>query len=254
MDDKILSTNNTISNIIKGGQVSQSLFSEVFIKDVDKKFNLDIVACYVQTGEHNKFSNGKPTNDFVDEVLVPLYVRESCLKSIQSMDRFNEEIEAIFWNTIQSLKLQWSYSRVYSQEELSYYGFTNTPRQQWNVEKIQKPTALPRKNFVVKVESFDRLALYHLLSDKVASVGKYIRQTYGVNVKIYVGFLNFPSHMATHFIVFNTQKEYEHFLSLVHPNKVLSAIRENLKVYDYWDVLNTCSYCPQYRVWHKLSG
>ena len=108
MDDQILSTNNTISNIIKGGQVSQSLFSEVFIKDVDKKFNLDIVACYVQTGEYNKFSNGKPTNDFIEEVLVTLYVRESCLKSIQSMDRFNEEIEAIFWNTIQSLKLLWS--------------------------------------------------------------------------------------------------------------------------------------------------
>lgn len=254
MDDRNLSTNSAISYIIEGGHISQSPFSEAFIKAVEKKLNVDIVACYVQTGEFNTFSNGKPTKDFVDEVLVTFFARESSLKSIQVKDNINEEIEPIFWNTIQSFGLQWSYTRVYSQEELAYYGFANIPRQQWDMEKIQKPTIPPRKSFVVKFESFDRLVLYHLLSDNVASVGKYIRQAYGVNVKIYVGFLNIPSNIATHFIVFNTQREYEHFLSLAHPNTVLSAIREILKVYDCWDVLNTCAYCPQYRVWHKLSG
>ena len=241
MDDSILSTNSAISYIVKSGHISQSLFSETFIKDVDKKLNLDIVACYVQTCEYNIFSNGNPTNEFVDEVLVTLYVRESYLKSIQSKDRFNEEIEAIFWNTIQSLGVQWSYTRVFTPEELSYYGFTNIHRHKWNMEIIQKPTLSPRKSFVVKIDSFDQLALYHLLSDHVASVGTYIRQTYEVNVKIYVGFLNFPPPIATHYIVFGTQKEYEHFLSLTHPNTVLSDILENLKAYDYWDVLKTCS-------------
>lgn len=254
MDDRNLSTISAIPHIIRGGHISQSPFSEAFIKAVESKLNVDIVACYVQTGEFNTFSNGKPTEDFVDEVLVTFYARESSLKSIQARDSINEEIESIFWNTVQSFGLQWSYTRVYSSEELAYYGFANSPRQQWNVEKIQKPILLPRKSFVVKFESFDRLALYHLLSDKVASVGKYIRQTYGVNVKIYVGFFNYPPHIATHFIVFDTQKEYDHFLSLAHPNTVLSAIRDILKVYDCWNVLNTCSYFPQYRVWHKLSG
>ncbi len=249
MDDRNLSTNTTIPCIIRSGHISQSPFSETFIKAVEEKLNVDIVACYVQTGEYNTLIKGKPTEDFVDEVLVTFFVREASLHSIQVKN--HEEIEAIFWNTLRSFDLQSSFTRVYSPEELAYYGFANIPRREWDMEKVQKPPLAPRKSFAVKLESFDRLALYHLLSDKVASVGRYIRKAYEVNVKIYVGFLN---HTATHFIVFNAQKEYEYFLSLAHPDTVLSAIQDILKAQDHWNVLNTCSYCPQYRVWDQLSG
>lgn len=253
MDDRNLSTNSAITYIISGGPITQSPFSEVVIDAVKRSLNADIVACYVQTGEFNTFSNGKPTGNFVDEVSVTLFARESSLKALQAQDS-NEKIETIFWSTVQSFGLQWTYKRIYSQEELAYYGFANLPYQQWDMEKFQRPTISPRKSFVIKVESFDYIALYHLLSDKVKSVGRYIRRTYEVNAKVYVGFLKSPPYATTHFIVFGTQSEYEYFLSLTHPDTVLSAIREILKTYDYWDVLNTYSYCPQYRVWDKLSG
>lgn len=254
MNSRSISTNNDIVSIIKSGHASQSSFSEAFISAVKREMNVDIVACYVQTGEYNTFRKGKPTDEFVDEVLVIVYLREASLQAVQAGEKFDEAVEAIFWNTVHSIGLQWSYERTYLPDELAYYGFTKIPYDQWDMDKILKPVLPPRKSFVVKIESFDQLALYHLLSDKVTSVGNCIRQTYGGNARVYVGFINRPPHMATHFIVFNTQKEYEHFLSHVHPTAVLSTIREKLKVYDYWNVLNTCSYDPQYRVWHTLSG
>ncbi len=253
MDDKILSTSNDISCIIKNGHASQSPFSEAFIKAVERELHGEIVACYVQTGEFNIFRDGKPTKDFVDEVLVTLYARESCLKTLWARDGFDEEIQAIFWNTVQSLGLQWSYQRVYSQEELAYYGFANRSREQWETEKIPKPVFPPQKNFEVKVESFDCLALYHLLSDKVVPLGKYIRETYGCNTKVYVGFLKDSLYVATHHIVFDTQREYEHFLSLARPHAVAADIQEYLQAGDDWGVLKTFPYHPQYRVWDQLS-
>ncbi len=254
MNDKNLSTSNDILSIIKSGHITQSPFSEAFIKAVWREMNLDLVACYVQTGELNTFSNGKPTNDFVDEVLVTFYARESAMQTVQARDGFDKEIETIFWNTVRSLGLQWSYKRVYSQEELAYYGFANSPRQQWDMDKIKKPDLPPRKSFAVKVESLDRLALYHLLSDKVAPVGKYIRQAYGCNATVYVGFLKTSPCPATHYVVFDTQKEYEHFLSLARPDTVAADIQKFLQANDPWGVLDTWPYHPQYRVWQGLSA
>ena len=69
MDDRSLSTNSDIISIIKSGYILQSVFSEAFIKCVKKEMDVEIVACYVQTGEFNTFYKGKPTNEFVDEVL-----------------------------------------------------------------------------------------------------------------------------------------------------------------------------------------
>lgn len=253
MDERSLSTNSDILYIIKRGHISQSVFSEAFIKCVRKEMDVEIVACYIQTGEYNTFYEGKPTNDFVDEVLVTLFVRESSLQVIQAVCKFNDNIEAIFWKTVQSIGLQWSYKRVYPQEELAYYGFANTPRWKWDMGKIPLPVHPPRRNFAVKVESLDRLSLYHLLSDKVTSVGKYIRQVSGCNAKVYVGFLKPPPYLATHYIVFDTQKEYDHFLSLARLDTIVADIQEFLRADDPWGVLGTWSYSPQYQVWNKFS-
>lgn len=253
MDDRGLSTHNSIPNIMKSGHISQSVFSEAFIKRVRKKVGVEIVACYVQTGEFNTFHKGKPTNDFVDEVLVTLFVRESSLQAVQAVCKFDVILETIFWDTVKTIGLHWSYKRVYSQEELAYYGFANTPHWKWDLSKIPLPILPPRKNFVVKVESFDRLSLYHLLSDKVTSVGKYIRQIPGCNAKVYVGFLKCPPYLATHYIVFNTQKEYDHFLSLARLDTIVADIQEFLQADDPWRVLGIWPYCPQYQVWDQFS-
>lgn len=254
MNGRSISTNNDIISIIKSGHASQSPFSEAFISAVKREMHVDMVACYVQTGEYNTFCKGKPTDEFVDEVLVNVYLREASLQTVQAGGGFDKAIEAIFWNTVRSIGLQWSYERTYSPEELVYYGFAKKPRAQWDIDKIPQPVLPPRKNFAVKTESFDRLALYYLLSDKVTSVGRYIRQTYGCNAKVYVGFLNAPACPATHYIIFDTQKEYEHFLSLARPDTVVADIQRRLQAYDPWGVLDTCAYCPQYRVWHQCSA
>lgn len=253
MDDRSLSTQNNIHNIIKSGHISQSVFSEAFIKCVRKEMDVEIVACYVQTGEFNTFCEGKPTNDFVDEVLVTLFVRESSLHSVQAVCKFDDIIEAIFWDTVQSIGLQWSYKRVYSQEELAYYGFANTPHWNWDLEKIPLPVHPPRKSFVVKVESLDRLSLYRILSDKITSVGKYIRQVSGCNAKVYVGFLKCPPYLATHYFVFDTQKEYDYFLSHARLDTIVADIQEFLQADDPWRVLGLWSYAPQYQVWDQFS-
>ncbi len=253
MDDRSLSTNSDIISIIKSGYILQSVFSEAFIKCVKKEMDVEIVACYVQTGEFNTFYKGKPTNEFVDEVLVTLFVRESSLQTVQAVCKFHDNIEAIFWDTVQSIGLQWSYKRVYSPEELAYYGLTNTPYWEWNMEKIPLPAHPPRKSFIVKVESFDRLSLYHILSDNVKSVGKYIRQVSGCNAKVYLGFLKISPYWATHYIVFDTQKEYYHFLSLAHLDTIVADIQKILQADDHWKVLGNLPYSPKYQVWDQFS-
>jgi hypothetical protein len=253
MDDRSLSTNSDIIYIIKSGHVTQSAFSEAFINRVGREMNVEIVACYAQTSEFNIFRKGKPTNDFVDEVLITLFVRESSRKAIQAVCKFDDAIEVIFWETAQSLGMQWSYKRVYFPEELAYYGFSNTPRWKWDMKKIPLPIHPPRKNFVLKVEDFDSLALYHMLSAKVTLVGKYIFQVSGCNAKVYVGFLKSPPYLATHYIVFDTQNEYDRFLSLASPNAINADIQKFLQPYDPWKVLDIWPYSPQYQVWSKLN-
>lgn len=253
MNDRNLSTPQAIADIIKTQDISQSSFSEAFIRNAKDKLYADIVACYVQSGEYNLFKKGKPTDDFADEVLLNLYVRESSLKTLQS-DGAYAKIEKIFWDTVQSLDLQWSYTREYLPEELAYYGYANTPYRQWDMEKFKNPTRQPQKKFVVLVNSFDSLALYYLLSEKVVLVSRYIRQTYECNVKVYVGFSKLPPHYAMHFIVFDTQMEYEHFLSMTCLDEISNAIRECLRVHDRWNVMDSCGYRPQYRVWSTFSG
>lgn len=147
MDDRSLSTNNDIISIIKSGHISQSVFSEAFIKRVKKEMDVEIVACYVQTGEFNTFYKGKPTNEFVDEVLVTLFVRESSLQTVQAVCKFHDNIEAIFLDTVRSIGLQWSYKRVYSTEELAYYGFINTPYCEWNMKKNPSAGSSSPKEF-----------------------------------------------------------------------------------------------------------
>lgn len=254
MNDITLSTSSTLPYIIKSGHVSQSPFSEAFIKTIEERLKINVVACYIQIEEYLTFRKGKPTGDFVDDVVVFLHVRESSLNVIQARDGASEEIEAIFWSTFRSLGLQCSYQRVYTPEELKYYGFLNKPREQWDMDKVQKPTSPPQKRFFVKIESFDQLALYHLLSDRAQIVRNYMCKTYGVNVKVYVGFSKASPYTARHVIAFGTQTEYDQFLSRVCSETVRSGIREVLKRYDLWDVLSTCGYHPQYRVWTKLSG
>ena len=254
MDDRILSTSNDIVGLIRSGKAVQSPFSEAFIKAVKRELDMDIVACYVQTGECNTFRGGKPTDDFVDEVFVTLYAREASLQIAQAREGFDAEIESIFWNTVQSLGLHLSYKRVYSPEELTYYGFAQRPRCEWDMDKIRKPVLPLRRSVAVKIENLDRLALYQLLSDTAKSVGNYIRQDYECNAKVYVGFLKTPPYIPTHYIVFDTQKEYEHFLSRVCLDTIIADIQEGLQAYDRWSVLDTWHYCPEYRLWHQLSG
>ena len=253
MDDRALSTSNDISSIIKSGHIHQSPFSEAFIQAVKSRMGLDVSACYLQTGEYHRFCGGAPTDDFVHEVLVTLYVRESSLQAVQAPNEFDREIETVFWNTVRALGLQWSYQRVYSQEELAYYNFANRPRSQWDMGKFQQSTHPPRKSFAVKVESLDRAALYRLLSDNVAPVGRYIRKVSGCHAQVYVGFSKMPPYPATHYLVFETQKKYEHFLSLVRPEAIAADVQEYLQTKDPWGVLETWPYHPQFRVWHEFS-
>ena len=252
MEDQVLSTSSQILSIVKKGRPIQSTFSDVFIKTIEKEIHLSIIACYVQSGEFNVFYKGKPTQEFVDEVLLTIYVKEPSFLTVQKEPEFERKIEMCFWNTVQSLGIKWSYKRVYSQEELVYYGFANSPRWQWDLEKIRKPSQPPKKNFKVKIESLDRLALYHLLSEKVTHVGQYIRRVYECNVKVYVGFLDSVPYLATHYIVFDTKKEYKNFLSFAHPDTVAIDIQRCLQTDDLWDVLEIWPYRPQYYVWNEL--
>lgn len=77
-------------------------------------------------------------------------------------------ILAQFLQTAAEEGQQLAYPRSYTEQEQAFYGWKNQPVAEWDLSKRIEPSSPPRFSGEIDAESFDGLALWHILSGRLS--------------------------------------------------------------------------------------
>ncbi len=165
-------TQTPIVKAIYTREVDQSLYAIELINAVKAITGADIVSCYAEFDTYlSEIPKQKNIgNHFVHYSYLKLFIRDSYERD--NYDWFNKKIHTIFAEFILKYKDAIDWHRSYTPEELRYYGWLNTPKTKWDNSKTITPKQGDKYSDKIEViiESFDKLAGWHYMSDSLKTI------------------------------------------------------------------------------------
>lgn len=241
-------TNCDITQIIHTGIVDHSPLAVEFINEVKQRYDLEIVACYLDTSQILYFDNelipshktDLENTQLVNSLCLTLYVRDLRHDDIDSFKKeYGDILLKLFKNIVKADNESIEFVRTFSPEEMRYYGWLNKKIDDWDRTKIIYPKSPIVERDVLLVHSFDQLALWHILNE-VKKCGENIYCGWDENNNTPNLFIILPEK---HFDLFN--ENYKKALV----NKLLNHMHS----LDKYNVVKDESFNPIFTTWDSLT-
>lgn len=223
-----------------------------FIAEAKRLYGVDIVACYLDTSQflHFKTEIPDPKNaKLVNQLSLRVYPRDIGGDVDGFKAKYSDDLLTLFKNIVSLSGEKLEYVRFFTLDEMSYYGWTNKKSEEWDRSKIIYPTGEIEEKAELLVDSFDSLALWHLLSRKMRSINA-LGALESISAKAYYGWNNSVNASTLYIIVPEGQ-----FSKLNDSKKtaVTSEILEYLHSVDKLGVVHDDIFVPIYTRWNDLS-
>lgn len=247
-------TKNSIIDIITSGVITNSALANMYIAHVKKTYGLTIVACYCDASKLVEFPqkikpNTKLTSadlKWLHTLSLQIYVKGHVLANIELENNLMNAFEF----SVNSLGLTIDYLRSYSPEELSYYGWNNKRRSEWNLSKVIVPNNLPIERKTLMVESFDDLVLWHCMSNSLKKLNA-LRSVKEISAKIYCGWDEGVNSMNLFVIVPETFFKRS---DMLNEQVITNDLYSVLTSYDKFNIIENIKLKPKYTMWSDLSS
>ncbi len=156
-----------------------------------------------------------------------------------SKDSFSEqtkdEIHRIFLDTLIEHRIELEYPRILSEEEISFYGFQNKPKSEWNKDVIIPDSDAAENVFRVELEDFESLAVYHVLSNFCKALCRNKTLAH-YNARVYCGWDD-KLKIMRHIITVHSYPHRTVLIQLSHTGGLKDELYEMVKKHDKCDVL-----------------
>lgn len=207
-------TISSIQDIISSGEVIHSALAETFISKVSCEVGISILACYMDSslqlllpaGDSSRIKWKKICADpqFVNYLSLTVYTRANVDKGILRKKDTEEKIASVFLDTVRAEGQKIEYPRTHLPDEMAFYGWQNTPRNEWDESKIIRPIDTPLSRIKITLENISELAMWHYLSGSLKSINR-LEIVERIGAKVYCGwddrssvtlFVILPDHVA----------------------------------------------------------
>lgn len=251
-------THSPIKEVLDTGVARNSAIAKLFIEEVRKKLDVQIVACYFQATSHISLPLNSTIDmlitsnniEFIKETILTCYIRSTDNHIILGDVSLRTNIYDIFLNVLDETDTEILFERVFLPEEMAYYGWNNTKRSNWDMSLIIPSTGNSKSSHVVDIQSIDHLALWNYLSNHKNSF-EHCRLISDLNAKIYCGFSE-PSASPVYYIILS--KDFLYKTDIFSLKKIISEyLFEKLKPLDRWNVITLDSVCPIIMDWNSLT-
>lgn len=223
-----------------------------FIAEAKRLYGVDIVACYMDIKQVLKFKNEipDPKNAYlVNYLRLTVYPRGIGGDVDGFKAKYSEKVLTLFKNIVSQNGEKLEYVRSITPVEGEHYGWMGKKREEWDRSKIIYPTGEIEEKAELHVDSFDSLAMWHLLSRKMKSINA-LGALENISAKAYYGWNRSVNASTLYIIVPEGQ-----FSKLNDSKKtaVTSEILEYLHSVDKLGVVHDDIFVPIYTRWDDLS-
>lgn len=242
--------------ILKTGIAENTPLASRIIDEIWRKFNVRVVCFKVQDSTHliipPKTSIEKLIKsnriEFVQEAILRFYIHSIKSNLPADMEALKKELQDFFFNFLSDNGVSFDYKRLYEPDEMSYYGWYNTRKSDWDTTKIipTKPTTLKRE--YTFIEKIDTLALWHYMSDTLKKANNCeIAKYYGAQV-----YITFRKGVST-YIAIIPKVIIRDMNRSAFAKEFAAYMTSVLKPLDVWDIVSPKTMTPIVTTWDALS-
>ncbi len=165
-------TKTAVTQIIHTGIGEHSSIASDYIDKVKEQYDINIVACYLQTSQILRFPKTRKDAHLENSLTLTVYLRKSQRELDINKERYSGLLLECFFNVLSSRGESIEYNRSYTPEEMDYYGWTNKRSSEWDYEKVIYPKGPITESKEILIESFDGLAIWHYLFDRLRAINR----------------------------------------------------------------------------------
>ena len=251
-------TLNSIDDILRSGEINNSELANKFISKLYSSKGIKAVACYIQSGSHIYIPKGenfsqtlkKKDIQFINEAILTVYIIPEDAKFSLNEAKIKDEISECFSLFAEEENAAIDYPRDFLPEEIAYYGWYSTPKENWDTERVIPQKESSMSSLLVFIERFDELAIYRCLSDNI----HYINDSpllKELGAKVYCGFCEDIASMA-YYVTLPSGKMTEENRDKIY-TYFSSEVFELLSEKDKFGVISRTSFKPIITEWEFLS-
>lgn len=244
-----------IDLVLRTGKAEHSQLAERVINILKHDYNIHVSACYIQTDTKLLITPNTSLKSitkahrckFIKETILAFYINSKHSVISSSDTELKQLLHDTFFRTLRESGLSLNYERVYSPEEMRYYGWNNTPRSEWNTDNIIPLKPAAQNVEVTNIEFIDRLVLWNYMSDALnkANACKVVEQ---IGAKVFVSFDNgIPVYIIV--IPNDCYPSINSDLAKEFSVHMMSVLKQS----DVWDVITPDSMTPIITTWNRLS-
>jgi hypothetical protein len=245
-------TKNSITDIILTGSISNSELAETFIRHVKEIYKITIAACYCDTSKTILFPEKLKKTDkissgdlrWVNNMSLHIFTKNH----VSTDDCLKKSLLNAFEYCVRSSGSVIDYSRVYTPEEIKYYGWNKKRFSEWDFSKIVIPCGTPIERKTVDVESFDDYVIWHCMSYSLERLNK-LKSISSIYGKVYCGWDNNIKSMNLFIVVpENNLKKLDKTLKQEITDDCFSVVSSK----DKFDIIGHIKFQPHFTTWSCL--
>ena len=249
-------TKTPIVDMIWDGCGEQSPLAERFFQKLRCLYGLEPVACYAdcrqivrlrETGRVFKKTTAEGA-ERINKMRLTLYLRGLFLPEAFDGEQ-KAHILAQFLQTAAEEGQQLAYPRSYTEQEQAFYGWKNQPVAEWDLSKRIEPSSPPRFSGEIDAESFDGLALWHILSGRMKHLNG-LESVRALPAKVNCGWDARRQRMNAYVIL--PESAISAFGETAR-KRLAREMQDDLTARDKWGVFERYPLEPVYTVWSALS-
>ncbi len=244
-----------VTAVINHGKLEQSPEAVKYITAVREKTGLDIVCCYVSASQFLKLPEKpfKKTNEsntrLLNQLKLEIYIRASLKETKIKKGKYEKILSDIFFDSLGCHADTFEYQRCLTPDEMQLYGFVGKKHSEWDKSRILYPKDQPEYICEVDIQSFNHLAMYHLLFNCQKKVND-LPSVVGLGARVYCGFDEEREDM-TYYIILPDGKIKD--LSAIERDTVINEVYSLLQRVDKNGVISSMQPEPIFTAWSKLS-
>ena len=244
-----------IDLVLRTGKAEHSQLAERVINILKYDYNIHVSACYIQTDTkllippNTSIKNITQARryEFIKEAILTFYINSVHSVIVSSDSELKQLLHDVFFRALCESGLSLNYERVYSPEEMRYYGWNNTTISEWNTDNIIPLKPATKNAEVTNIEFIDRLALWNYMSNALnkANTCNVVEQ---IGAKVFVSFDN---GIPVYIIVIPNDRypSINSDLAKEFSVHMISVLKQS----DVWDVITPGSMTPIITTWNRLT-
>lgn len=254
-------TKSEIPHIISTGKAEHSPVAQQFIAEAKKQYGVDIVACYLNTFQmmnvedesvwqyigFKKHEMIKKASQFTNYFQLTLYYRDFESSSDDFKERYGDDLLRLLKSILPENGCSVEYRRVFSNEELHYYGFFGKKPDKRDNSKIIYPDTPVLCEDSIHAESFDKLALWHITSYAAPVLNRSIIVK-SIGAKVYAGWYD-EGATSTLYVVLPENGSVGEFTKKMLKREMLMRLHS----FDKFGVVKDSDFKPVFAMWSELS-